>query len=1311
MSFTGKRFMLNRFMSHYLIRLAGWCGLFSILLASTVLLSLRYWILPNIGDYREEIATVISRTAQQAIRIDGIEANWDGLRPHLLMHGVRVFDAAQNPVLIFSEIEGTVSWRSVLRGEINFHEIIIDQPALLIRRDMQGSLHVAGVALQASEDQGGFGDWLLHQRRVIVKQAAVFWQDEFRSAPVLYFDSVNFRLQNDRGGKQHRFGLQVRTSADLISGIDIRGDFMGASVKDWSAWQGRLYVNLQDFVLENWLQWLSLPDGYELAGGAGTFRAWLDIDRGELSRWTADIALQDTAIRFAEQLPWLWLDRLQGRLGQAWMPDLPEIGTYWYADHVGIGLRDAVPLQIGSLVWQRFRKNREVALQHRLQIDQLDLGLLANLLPSLPLSEDWRNLALNLSPMGMASRIRLGWLENQPDKWMFSLQADFSNLSTQSYGGYPAVAGLSGTIRATESVGMMTLASQNLQITGEKSANQKWLFDSMTGQIGWRSLPEQGLTLLALGDLIFSGKEAAGSVHGYYRPAGLASNNKLVLDGSLSRGDLALLQKQLAWLPDKEIRQSVSDVSVAGKLSKTSFQVTGSLKDTDKSEQLAPEEVIAVSAQTEVRQVRMKLPDDLPEISNLSGRLSLQEDNLSASFAKGKIANIDLRNLDVALQGISTGVAAIQLNGEVSGDSGEMIDLVRKSHFVPSAEELLSHTRITGKGKLSLELDMTKNEKDFSVTKLKGRYQLIDNQIDIGRFVPDLNEINGGLVFTERGMVLEDLHGEIFGGPVSITSTTLPSGGLRLQADGRVNFDALTLDFSVMPESLLQLWGRFAKGSTAWTSTIDIEPDSVDVVVSSDLAGLELSLPAPLAKAATEKMPLHFQKHFTKPNQDLLTVRFGEVITAQFQRIREKPYHYQPIHTTIYFGKDSQLSTIVTGTTINGAISRLEWDQWRELIKLHGQLEVASGQVGRGLDGFLTQSAYLDLRIDQLEYLGSYFNKSHLMIDRQGDAWTARVTSREVDGDISWSGPAPHQVNARLSKLIIPARAEQAAWLPVSRQQTPVDWPSINLTADKLVVDEEVLGRLTLSAEQRKNDWHLERLQIVYPDGELRAKGVWQNHMPPFAVNGNLRLQTTNIGSLLSRHGQKNWVARGEGKVEGDLQWNGKPTSIDFPSLSGNLNITAERGQLIKLKPGIGKLLGIFDLKSLPRRLMLDFNDLLGKGFGFDYLSGSITFDQGVATLHNALAIGSSANLALTGELDMVNETQSLNLKSFPSFGLATPVAGIASMITTLTLQNPFDRVLLSEYAITGSWDAPEVIKVGEGNGEIPGEKINKEGR
>lgn len=86
---------------------------------------------------------------------------------------------------------------------------------------------------------------------------------------------------------------------------------------------------------------------------------------------------------------------------------------------------------------------------------------------------------------------------------------------------------------------------------------------------------------------------------------------------------------------------------------------------------------------------------------------------------------------------------------------------------------------------------------------------------------------------------------------------------------------------------------------------------------------------------------------------------------------------------------------------------------------------------------------------------------------------------------------------------------------------------------------------------------------------------------------------------------------------------------------------------------------------------MLDFYDVFGKGFGFDELSGHIVVQSGIASTHDLYIAGSSAELVLSGEWDLVNETQALNLKVFPSFGLVTPIAGIAAMIASGTLQDP----------------------------------------
>ena len=152
---------------------------------SFLLLSLRYWLLPDIERYRETIASVISEASGQHITLGGISANWDGFRPHMMLRTIKVHDKAGNISLLLHQVEGTLSWRSLLHGELRFREIGIEQPDLIVHRDSSGAIHVAGFAL-ASEltgDESGFSDWLLRQGQVIINNASILWRDDLRGAP------------------------------------------------------------------------------------------------------------------------------------------------------------------------------------------------------------------------------------------------------------------------------------------------------------------------------------------------------------------------------------------------------------------------------------------------------------------------------------------------------------------------------------------------------------------------------------------------------------------------------------------------------------------------------------------------------------------------------------------------------------------------------------------------------------------------------------------------------------------------------------------------------------------------------------------------------------------------------------------------------------------------------------------------------------------------------------------------------------------------------------------------------------------------
>ncbi|MDP3139107.1 MAG: AsmA family protein, partial [Burkholderiaceae bacterium] len=179
------------------------------------MLSLRYWVLPNIEQYRGDIAQAVSQAAHQRITIGKISANWDGIRPELVLENVILFDAGNQPALELPRVDNTLSWLSLLTLELRFHSLEFRRPVLNIKRDARGTIWVAGIALTQREEGGGVADWLLRQRKIVVRDAEISWLDEMRGAPQLDLKRVDLQVENS--GDRHRFGLRAVPPPHLAS--------------------------------------------------------------------------------------------------------------------------------------------------------------------------------------------------------------------------------------------------------------------------------------------------------------------------------------------------------------------------------------------------------------------------------------------------------------------------------------------------------------------------------------------------------------------------------------------------------------------------------------------------------------------------------------------------------------------------------------------------------------------------------------------------------------------------------------------------------------------------------------------------------------------------------------------------------------------------------------------------------------------------------------------------------------------------------------------------------------------------------------
>src|SRR5688572_32996027 len=235
------------------IEALAWAIFFS---AAALVLAVRFWVLPDIERYREDIVAAISRGVGLPVRVGSIQAGWLGLRPQIALGDVRIYDKEGREALVLPSIENVVAWRSLLRGELRLHSVVIDGPRLTVRRDAAGELYIAGLKIDRAGSGGGFGAWLLAQEEIAIRGAEIEWRDDKRGAPPLTFSGLELRFVN--AGASHSLGFKARTPPELGGTIEARAVVQGDDLQP-EVLSGRLFLELGYTDLAAWRAWVDYP--------------------------------------------------------------------------------------------------------------------------------------------------------------------------------------------------------------------------------------------------------------------------------------------------------------------------------------------------------------------------------------------------------------------------------------------------------------------------------------------------------------------------------------------------------------------------------------------------------------------------------------------------------------------------------------------------------------------------------------------------------------------------------------------------------------------------------------------------------------------------------------------------------------------------------------------------------------------------------------------------------------------------------------------------------------------------------------------
>jgi len=1184
----------------------------------------------------------------------------------LTLGDLAVFDRGGRPALKLERVDSTLSWWSLLFMEPRFDSVEIEHPDLNVARDKRGVLSVAGIELNAGADSGGLADWLLRQEEIVIRGARITWRDELRGAPALALTEVDFRLSSD--GRRHRFGLRAVPPAALATPLNVRGDLYGRSVRTLTQWDGQLFAQLDYTDIAAWRAWFDFPVYFP--HGLGAVRVWAGLKRGEPTDVTADVQLSQVNTRLGANLPPLDLDSLKGRVGWKLFEDGFEVSS----SRLSVSTQTMTLQPMDFLL--RFHHGVDgAAPRGELQAAAIDFEPLAALADHLPLAPDLRKALADYAPRGSVYDVAVKWNGSWPQPKQYSVKARFVNLGLNAVDRLPGFAGVSGSIDGSERGGTLYLNAQNATAELPLVFRDKLAFDVMSAQIGWQRNGAQ--YEIKLNNLSFTNADLAGSLFGSYQTA---SEGRGVIDlsGSLSRADAHSVGRYIPLLVGERARAWLDTAFLGGTSQDVKLRIKGNLNEFPFPEGRGGTFEVTARVSGGV----LEYASGWPKIENMEGDLTFHGRRMDVVVREASIFGAKLAHVHAEIPDLGIPQRVLTVRGEAEGPTSEFLKFVDESPVLELINHVSENVQTEGGGKLALKLVIPiPNVKD---TKVEGSYQFINNLIQ-GEGEPFAYEqVNGKLEFTEASVRVPGATMTVLGGPAALAGSTQRDGTVRLNMAGRVNFDNFRRT-STAP------WVQALRGGADWRAAITLRKRYADFVFDSTLQGVASELPAPLAKSAADSMPFRLERHVIAEQQDALTFSLGTVVAGNLQRRKDSGQVFIDRGVVNLGGAAGEPER--RGLWITGGLKQLDLDQWIAILKPSLS------------DSARSDFAGLDVKFGALDVVGRRFNDLAISGSLQEGTWQLVLVGRELVGEVGWRPQGKGKVIARMKNLVIPAPVPGRT--PVKAGKTePFELPALDIYADNFQVHQASLGKLEVSAVPDGRDWRLERLRITNPDATLNIEGVWQGWLTQPRTMVNIRLQTSNIGKLLVRLGQPEGIKGGSAKLEGPLAWTGDPTELDYATLSGNFVVEANKGQFAKLDPGLGKLLGVVSLQSLPRRLSLDFRDIFSEGLAFDEIVGTVKVDHGVAATENFRIQGPAVRIQMTGEVNLSAETQKLRVKVYPSMSdsvsvagalIGGPVAGIATFVAQKLLKDPIDEMTAYEYDITGTWADPQVAKVERG--------------
>jgi len=1260
------------------LRSAWWCVLVFLVLVA-LYLSVGRLVTLSVSSYQERIEQFLRDNGLQFVDIGELSGGWRVHDPSLDIVDL-VVQPGDEPAIVVSRLTLRLdSLRSLLNQRPIVKEIDISGLTLTVERDDQ-RVWIRGF----EEGEGDFDlkyilDSMPHLELLKLDGIHIDFVGPTRTVQLVSDPESPWLISAEEDLKQLQLPLLLEHSLPDGSTQSTRVSVAGYYEGDYRdpSFHAELFLDVPEMQIVDFLPTVYLG-GRSLDSATLESQIWMKLEP-ELVDVVGRISVRDVSL---EQSNSAVLEELNGSFRFTG----PEL-THGVAGIPELGLKNAG--------YEFSLKDIELALDlsgPRLlagRVDSIDVAEVTELLSFLAdrslVPERLGNALAAVSPAGELQEILFfADLERNRPKLVSQLR-DFS---MDAFRGVPEINTVHGFISAEPDRGYLDIDNDAFQMNFTNLFTEAWQFDSGRGRVAYRVEDgsfkvASGLIELLYGDLSAFGKlslNLPGTPEQQTWGLTIGVQNAQLLDAYRYIPN-TIPEDLLAWLKRAIIDGTgrESGITIHGALAK-----------------LVPIAWKSHDLFFSVEDTVMSYDPLWPEISDLQGTVHVNSYFVQAEDVIGRVYDTQVPAASVFVPISAENKAdTILVSAKAQGPFSDGIRTLNETPLSDVTSAMA--TSWSGAGQISshLSLDVPVGNRAGEDVGIDLHVSLEGNDLDMADYDLFVSNVNGEMTYRNKdGLRSGVFTGAVFNEPVR--------GFIQTSVDGDSGEVVVSVEGHVAASDLYgwsdQLLLSRAEGRLAYQAEVHVpyggDRDEIYVEATSDLAGVVIDLPEPLAKPDRDsKHDFRYVQTFTESGFRIATELDHEI------RASLKIEDGLVVGGRIHFGDETFGAVIYDAIRMTGHLPHLAFEEWmtttEELaamtdVSLEDEISERVESVTLNIDEFMV----FDLPLEEVD----------IVMTREDALWKAHLRNAMLDGEVRILDEETAPLEIHLNRLSFEGEGETAD--PFS-DVNPLEITDVNFSTRQLLLDGEDYGQW---AFQFRTDEEMARFESL----EATALGVdvvagseveWRYSEAGHESRFRGDIQIDDLAEALRRFGFASSI-EGEGlKISSDVSWQGSPAMVDVNAISGTVEIHEGKGRFVQAETGGAlKLLGVFDFASLARRFRLDFSDVVEKGFEFSDISGVTWFERGEVDVKEPIVIdGSSGKFKVGGSVDLNSGSLDNDMivtlpvgNTLPWYAaysaIATgPLAGATVMLAQKVFENQIDQFSSAKYKITGTIEQPEI--------------------